>query len=119
MEPLSGLFCVGVPIALLVWAIVGTIKKRDREVKERDHIEELVLRLRTLEAQMLVHVEKLSNRIGTLEAENQLLKSGKESAPKSQPEPVPAPQPKIFTPMNCSQLIGGLILGGGVAGGIG
>lgn len=78
--PFTGYLCIGAPIALLVWAIIGTIKKRDREVKQHDRIEEISKRLQSLEAEVFA------------------LKREMDYAPKSKPESAPAPQPETFSP---------------------
>ncbi len=75
MEPLTGLFCIGVPIALLVWAVVSAVKTRERTGKERNRVEEI------------------SNRLDQLEQEVLRLKQGTPA-----PAREPAPQPKIITP---------------------
>jgi uncharacterized membrane protein len=96
---LTGFLCVGALIALLIWAIVSAVKTRDRTVKDHDQVEELLLRVRTLEAQMPVHIGKFSKRIETLESEILFLKSGKAPAQQSQPAPVASvSEPNIVVP---------------------
>jgi uncharacterized membrane protein len=93
--------CIGAPIALLILAIVSSIKAHGKSVKDRERVEELLLRVRTVEAKMLVHVEKLSKRISTLENEISTLKSAKESAPQPEtiaPAPVAPPKPAAKLP---------------------
>jgi uncharacterized membrane protein len=78
------LLVIGTPIALAIWLIASAVGARNR-------VEELSVRLRTLEAQMLFRIE-------TLESEILFLKRGKETSP-TQPESAPATQTKIVTPV--------------------
>jgi Predicted membrane protein (DUF2339) len=80
MESLSGLLCIGAPVALLIWAIVSAVKTHGRTAKDRDRLEDVSKRLQSLEAEVFA------------------LKRDMDYAPKSKPESAPAPQPKIFTP---------------------
>ncbi len=79
------LLVIGTPIAFAIWLIASAAGARNR-------IEELSVRLRSLEAQMLFRFDKFSKRIETLESEILFLKSGKSPTQKSQPPAAPAPE---------------------------
>ena len=80
MELLSGLLCIGAPIALLVWAVVSVVKTRGKNVKDHDRIEEISQRLQALEAEVFA------------------LKQGVASAPASVPAPVLPAKPIVIPP---------------------
>jgi Predicted membrane protein (DUF2339) len=69
------LLILGVPIALTIWLIVRAVSASSR-------------------------LEELSQRLHALEAEIFRLKQGKDSVPKADPAPVPAPRPIIITPIS-------------------